>query len=446
MKKLIAIILAVLTLTACLAGCGAQNTTPTEAPKADAPVETPTEPAAPAEAVTVTLWHTLTDHHQAALDQIIADFNASQSEYVVVAEQQPYSEFDAKLLQSVSTGTGPDFCTMFPSDAINYMSDGYLFPFTQFVNDPEIGMPTFKEQVASGLYAEITQWGGDEIYMIPSTFGSEVLYYNKTMFDALNLEAPKTWSDVEACAKAIYEEYGIAGFGTDSITDSFQGWVMQAGSSYIDVEKKEVAIDRDIAIEKLNWFANGVKEGYFRLVGEDYYFSNPFGSQAVGMYIGSAAGVDYALGAIPAEGTEGHFEMGSAALPQEGPVNYVSSWGSTYVCLSRDEAHARGVYSFLKYMTQEDVIVDWAIAFGATPAYKDALKNEKFLEYAETNIAVKSLIEEYEYINYLPSIKGAATVRTEIDKMVQSVALGLMDAETAFDAFVVAANAALNDY
>ena len=444
MKKLIAIILAVLTVVACMAGCGAQNTPATEAPKADAPVAD--APAAPAEAVEVVLWHTLTDHHQAALDKIIANFNASQTEYVVVAEQQPYSEFDAKLLQSTSAGNGPDFCTMFPSDAINYMSDGYLYPFTQFVNDATIGMPEFKNQVASGLFAEITQWGGEEIYMIPSTFGSEVLYYNKTMFDALNLEAPKTWSDVEACAKAIYAEYGIAGFGTDSITDSFQGWVMQAGSSYIDVEKKEIAIDRDIAIEKLNWFANGVKEGYFRLVGEDYYFSNPFGSQAVGMYIGSAAGVDYALGAIPAEGTEGHFELGCAALPQEGPVNYVSSWGSTYVCLSRDEQHARGVYSFLKYMTQEENIVDWAIAFGATPAYKDAMQNAKFQEYAETNVAVKALVEEYDYINYLPSIKGAATVRTEIDKMVQSVALGLMDAETAFDAFVMASNAALNDY
>ena len=97
-------------------------------------------------------------------------------------------------------------------------------------------------------------------------------------------------------------------------------------------------------------------------------------------------------------------------------------------------------------MASEEVNVDWAIAFGATPAYKDGLENAKFLEYAETNVAAKALIDEYNYINYLPSIKGAATVRTEIDKMVQSVALGLMDAETAFDAFVVAANAALNDY
>ena len=334
---------------------------------------------------------------------------------------------------------------MFPSDAINYMADGYLYPFTEFANDPQIGMPDFKEQVASGLYAEITQWGGDEIYMIPSNFGSEVLYYNKTMFDELNLKVPATWSEVEECAKTIHQAYGIAGFGTDSITDSFQGWVMQAGSGYIDVEKKQISIDRDIAIEKLNWFADGVKEGYFRLVGEDYYFSNPFGSKAVGMYIGSAAGVDYARYAIPAEGQEGHFEMGCAPLPQEGPVKYVSSWGSTYVCLSEDADHARGVYTFLKYMTQEKVIVDWAIAFGATPAYKYGIENAKFREYVETNPAVNALVQEYDFINYLPSIQGAATVRTEIDKMVQSVALGLSDAESAYDDFVIAANAALND-
>ena len=435
MKKIIALLMAVVMVLS-FAACGQ---------KTEAPAQQEAAPAESAEPIEIVMWHTLTDHHQEALNGIMADFNASQDKYVVKAEAQPYSEYDAKLLQAVSTGSGPDFVSMFPSDAIKYMTDGYLYDLTDIIKG-EGGIADFEEQIVSGLYAEITQWDNGRIYMMPITIGSEVLYYNKTMFDALGLTEPKTWAELEECAKAITAEYGIAGFGTDSITDTFQGWMMQNGSSYIDVESKTVSIDRDLAIEKLNWFANGINEGYFRLVGEDYYFSNPFGSQAVGMYIGSAAGVDYARYAIPAEGTEGHFEMGCAALPQEGPVNYVSSWGTTYICLSRDEAHARGVYTFLKYMTSEEVNVDWAIAFGATPAYKDGLENAKFLEYAETNVAAKALIEEYNYINYLPSIKGAATVRTEIDKMVQSVALGLMDAETAFDAFVVAANAALNDY
>lgn len=443
MKKLLSVLLAVLLVCACFIACAQQNggdATNTQAPDQDASGQDgATEP------VEVVLWHTLTDHHQAALDEIIAAFNASQSEYVVVAEQQPYSEWDAKLLQSVSNGVGPDFCTMFPSDAINYMNEGYLYDLTELVNDPETGIPDLAEQTAAGLYAEITQWGNDSVYLIPVLYGSEVLFYNKTMFDALGLSEPKTWTELEACAKAIYENYGIAGFGTDSITDTFQGWIMQAGSDYIDVENKTIAIDRDIAIEKLNWFANGIKEGYFRLVGEDYYFSNPFGSQAVGMYVGSAAGVDYVYAAIPAEGEEGHFEVGCCPIPQEGPNKYISSWGTTYVCMSKDEAHARGVVAFLKYLTEKDTLVQWGIAFGSVPARKEAMEDPVFTEYAETNIAAKALIAEYDYIGYLPSVPGAATVRTEIDKLVQSVALGTADAETAFDNFVTACNAALKD-
>ncbi len=34
-----------------------------------------------------------------------------------------------------------------------------------------------------------------------------------------------------------------------------------------------------------------MKSGDFRLVGEDVFFSGPFGSQAVASYIGSSAGV-----------------------------------------------------------------------------------------------------------------------------------------------------------
>ena len=357
--------------------------------------------------------------------------------------RSPYGEYDAKLLQAVSTGTAPDFVGMFPSEAINFIEDGYAFDMSVFINDPEIGMPNLETELAPGVLQGIKQWGMDQIYLIPSGMTGEVLFYNKTMLDELGLTPPTTWTEVETVSKAIYEAYGIPGFGTDSITDTYQTLVMQAGSSYIDVENKTMSIDRTIGIEKLNWFANGVKEGYFRLVGEDMYFSNPFGSQAVGMYIGSSAGVDYVYAAIPAEGEAGYFEVGATTVPQEGPVQYISNWSNGEVCLSKDEEHARGVYEFLKYFTSPEVSVEWAKAFGSAPAFKAAIESPEFVEFASTNIALKALTEELQYAGFLPSIYGTDTVRTEIDKMVQSVALGVTDAETAFDAFIEASNAAL---
>lgn len=448
MKKTMTVIMAILLLAVTMTACAANATTQGNASTGTAAQEPAAAAddaaaAAPAEKIQIVFWHTLTDQHEAALKEIADAFNASQDRYEVVLEQQPYSEYDAKLMQSVSNGTGPDMVSMYPSDAINYINDGYLYDMSGFINDPQDGMPNFYTDIPSGVLADVTQWGDNGIYLIPEFLTGEVLFYNKTMFDELGLTAPKTWTDVETSAKAIFQKYGIPGFGTDSITDTYQTLISQAGSGYIDTATKTMAIDKTIGLEKLNWFADGVKAGYFRLVGEDMYFSNPFGSKAIGMYIGASAGVDYVYAAIP-EG-EGHFEVACCPVPQEGPVQYISNWANGYACLSRDEEHARGVYTFLKYFTSTDVCVKWCMALGGVPAYMSALENPEFKAYAESNIAIKALTEQIAYIGHLASITGSATVRTEIDKMVQSVALGVSDADTAFEAFITNCNTALQE-
>lgn len=272
LKRILALALCMLMLVTMLAGCKK-----TEAPAAPAATEEGT--AAPAEKTRIVYWHTYTDQHEEALNALIDAFNESQDEYEFVAEQQPYSEIDSKIMQSARNGTAPDLVNMFPSDAVNYINEGLLYDFGQFLDDPEIGIENFKEDVPAGQYAEITQWGDGGTYIFPCTTAGEVLFYNKTMFDKYELAAPTTWSELEECSKVIFENEGIAGFGTDSVTDTYQCLIMQAGSGYINPETSALEIDETIAKEKLNWFADGVKAGYFRLVGEDAYFSGPFGDR-----------------------------------------------------------------------------------------------------------------------------------------------------------------------
>lgn len=395
--------------------------------------------AAKGDRVKIVYWNTYTDHHAEALNKIIAGFNASQDRYEVVSQQQPYSEFNAKLMQAVRIEMGPDIVNMFPSDAVNYINDGFLVNMAPFIRHPEYGMPGFQESIPVGTYAEITQWGTDGIYHIPLTVVGEVLFYNKGLYEKHGLKAPQTWTELANNSKVIYEKEGIPGFGTDSITDTYQGLIMQAGSGYIDAQTRTLAIDETIAKEKLNWFADGVKAGYFRLVGEDVFFSNPFGSQAEASYIGSSAGVAYVEAAVG-----GAFEVGYAPIPQEGPVKYISQWGNNLVCLSKDAEHARGAYEFMKYFTSKENIVDWALAFGAVPAYAEAVQTERFQAFSRENLAVMALLEEVQYVGMLASVPGAVNIRTEIDKMLQSVSLGIVDADTAYTAFIRASQAALN--
>ena len=388
--RILALLLALVMVASLFAACSAGKTgtpdasTGTSQTPDDSKTTEDTKPAK-TEKTKIVYWHSYTDQHEEKFLELAAAFNASQDEYELVAEQQPYSEIDSKTMQAVRNGTGPDLVNMYPSDAVNYLNEGRLVDLSVYINDPEIGIPNFKDNVPAGQY----------------------------------------------------EKEGIPGFGTDSLVDTYQCLIMQAGSGYID-EDGNYAIDETIAKEKLNWFADLVKSGDFRLVGEDVFFSGPFGSQAVASYIGSCAGVSYVELAV-----NDTFEIGCVPIPQEGPVRYISSWGNNFACLSTDEDHARGAYMFLKFLTSTENIVQWAEAFGTVPIYKEARESAEFQQFAETNIAVKALTEEADDIGMLASVPGAAAMRTEIDKMVQSVALNVSDADTAYAAFEAACREAL---
>lgn len=423
MKKLIKITLAVLM---CMSFVACSSTDENKGTEQTGPVE-------------VTLWHTYTEHHNDFLNEMIDEFNASQSEVKVIAVQQPYQDYDANLIQAVRNGVGPDICSRFATNIADYIEDDLLVDFAPYINDSEIGIPNFKENLSGDLYGELTQWGEGAIYGIPNIVTSEVLYYNKTLFEELNLEVPKTWEELENVSRVIYEKTGKPGFGTDSAIDTFQGLLVQNGSGYIDASTKSMVIDEDVALEQLTWLADCIQEGIFRLPGDDYYLSGPFTSGAVASYIGSSAGVGYATQ------NDGAFEVGAAPIPQADENHpYISSWGGAYVCFKSTSEKEEAAYKFLKWFTSTDNAAEWAIHFGAIPAYKDAMETEEFQAYKDTNIAVNALYEEYNAVNWLNSINGSASVRTAIDKMISEVCLTGADAKTAYDTMIQTANAELN--
>ena len=127
-KRILSLLLSAAMLMMLLAGCGGQQTSSAAGSA---------QSQASGEKTQIVLWHTYTDAHEEALLKVVDSFNASQDEYEVVAEQQPYSEFDAKLMQAVRNGTGPDMVTMFPSDAINYMEENLLVDLAPYINDPQ---------------------------------------------------------------------------------------------------------------------------------------------------------------------------------------------------------------------------------------------------------------------------------------------------------------------
>jgi multiple sugar transport system substrate-binding protein len=213
--------------------------------------------------VRVVLWHTYADHHTQALDKIIGDFNASQDRYTVTAQAQPLTDYYPKLMQAVRNGTGPDFASLFPSEAVNYIPDGLLVDISAYLKDPGIGIPNFKERISPGLYAELTQWDQGAIYLFPALTTGEVFYYNKTLYDELGLKVPATWKELEENSRVIYQKKGIPGFGTDSAIDTYQCLIVQNGAEYINPVSRTVGFNNSIGLEQLTWFANCIAGGVY---------------------------------------------------------------------------------------------------------------------------------------------------------------------------------------
>lgn len=425
MKRLFMVLLAVL-MTLSLVACGGKTTTPGSEGDSTGPVE-------------IVLWHTYTEHHMEGLNAMIDEFNASQNEVKVIAVQQPLQDYDANLLQAVRNGVGPDICSRFPTDVAGYLEDDLLVNFAPYINDATNGIPNFKENLIGDLYGEITQWDKDAIYMIPVVVTSEVLFYNKTLFDELGLKVPTTWAELETVSRTIYEKTGKPGFGTDSAIDTYQGLLVQNGSGYIDAANKKMVIDETVGVKQLTWLATCIEEGIFRLPGDDFYLSGPFTSESVASYIGSSAGVGFATA------NNGAFEVGAAPIPQVDPTKpYTSSWGGGYVAFKSTPEKEEAAYKFLKWFSNTDNAAKYAELFGALPAYQSSIETEAFQAFKDTNIAVNALYEQRDAVNWLNSINGSASVRTAIDKMISEACLAGTDPKAAFDAMIETANKELN--
>ena len=101
--RILALLLALVMVASLFAACSAGKTgtpdasTGTSQTPDDSKTTEDTKPAK-TEKTKIVYWHSYTDQHEEKFLELAAAFNASQDEYELVAEQQPYSEIDSKTM------------------------------------------------------------------------------------------------------------------------------------------------------------------------------------------------------------------------------------------------------------------------------------------------------------------------------------------------------------
>ncbi|HEC22562.1 MAG TPA: extracellular solute-binding protein [Chloroflexi bacterium] len=199
------------------AGQEAEAEAPAEEEAAEAPAEEEAAPAeeeaeAPAEPVTVTYWHTMSDAEVEAMEEVIAMFEAEHPDITIEMTRYAYDDFKSALLTSLAGGEGPDTARLDIIWVPEFAELGALVALDEAMPDfDEIAAQTFPGPLATNY------WDG-HYYGLPQDTNTQVLLWNREVFEEAGVEGPPaTLEEFQqvACELSEGEErYGYAMGGT----------------------------------------------------------------------------------------------------------------------------------------------------------------------------------------------------------------------------------------
>lgn len=145
--------------------------------------------------------------------------DAFEEKYEVEVEEKLYNwnEWQTRIFQMVSSGTAPDNVWMGDTNFLAFMARNVIQPIDQWVD--------FTDPVWNQGNADFFTWEGQHYAMTPSTdIGVYFIYYNKELFEDLNVEDPRTMYEEGRWDFAALREAAkrfVADTDGDNIQDRF---------------------------------------------------------------------------------------------------------------------------------------------------------------------------------------------------------------------------------
>ena len=408
--------LVALLLVLALIGCSANNDTPDNG---DIVVDVP-------EGTEITFWHAMNGAQEEALTKITEDFMAANANIKVILQNQgSYGDMQAKINSTlISPKDLPTITQAYPNWLWNAAQDKLLVDLNPYITHAEIGLEDVDGIIDGLMDASVIE--GVQ-YGIPFNKSTEVLYYNADILAQYGVEVPTTMEELKQASITIYEGSNgdVVGAGFDSLNNYYSIGLKNEGVDFTP----EIDVTGDASKAVVSYYADGVRDGYFRIAGSDRYLSGPFGAQTIAMNIGSMAGESHVR-----NGADGQFEYGVANRPSE--IN-LSQGTDIYMFTSATAEQKTAAFEYMKYLISEDAQLYWAIQTGYMPVRESVLNSSEYLDNEISKVpaivgdATKNLFAIPVIANADPAYNLGATM---MEKILSEIADGQdvdIDAELA---------------
>ena len=413
---------------ATLAGCGGLPTSTTPKTK-------------------IKFYTTMGTNLKPILESYIVEFNKLYPDIEIEhTSVGSYDDVRDQIKTEISIGEQPNLAYCYPDHVALYNKARVVLTLDDFINDPEIGLT--EEQIADfipGYYEEGREFGDGKMYTLPFSKSTEVLYYNKTFFDANSIPVPDHWfstdkddtTSMEAVCRAIKAiDSGSIPLGYDSEANWFITMCEQLQIPYTSATAPHFLFNNDEAKDFLKTFRNWYREGLIttqKIYGS--YTSGLFVEQDPTktrsyMSIGSSAGANHQ---VPSKVDDAYpFEVGIAQIPQADPNNkkVISQGPSVCIFKSGNTEKDRASWLFLKYLlTSVEFQAEFSLTSGYVPVIQSVMENETYArrmadrngyENAPMLSAYQCLQQADDYFTS-PAFVGSSAARDQVGELVTAI-------------------------
>ena len=397
--------------------------------------------------VTITFYHTMGTNLTEVLERYIAKFNELYPNIHIEHEQVGnYDDVRDRVKTELTVQNQPNIAYCYPDHVALYnMARGVVtlddliaseIKVTRADGSSEV-LGLTKEQIADfipGYYEEGKQFGDGLMYTLPMSKSTEVLYYNKTFFDANGLTPPSTWDEMKAlCQKILTIDPDCIPLGYDSEANWFITMTEQHATPYTSASGDHFLFDNDANKAFVKEFRSWYQEGLVTTQAiYGAYTSGLFVSQTGTrsyMSIGSSAGATHQRpnkvdGAYP-------FEVGIATIPQIDAANpkVISQGPSLCIFKSANPQEVVASWLFAKYLTTTvEFQAEFSMASGYVPVLQSVSQNPVYASFLDSAnggdyisaLSAKVCLAQANAYYTSPAFNGSSTARDQVGLLMQS--------------------------
>ncbi|WYQ41593.1 ABC transporter substrate-binding protein [Bacillus sp. FSL W7-1321] len=303
---------------------------------------------------TVTYWHNYTGKGLEAIEQVASDFNESQDDIFVQPIYSASSEGDdQRLLTAIAGGNPPDLAHFDRFKVAQYAAENSLEPLTPFIEADHYDMGIYYDYAV-----EESTYEGD-IYAMPLTTDSRLLFYNKDRFMEVGLDPDHPPSTIDELEEAIeklstIEDGRVQELGMVPWTAQgwFYTWAWAFGGNFYEPETSELTINHPKNVEALEWLVS-IADKYDAATVTS--FDTAQGSNEMDPFIQEiySMKVDGPFSISTINQYNPDLNYGVTPVPTPTGDNFATWSGGMSLIIPKGAKHAEEAWEFMKYFGSE---------------------------------------------------------------------------------------------